>query len=431
MKAIGGNSILSDGGIATPDTEEQRNAGIVDSVDLMFDDIMRSGEGRNDPKIVRTVYEHAAEAYAWSKDVLNVPYMKRVEIFGGHQFTRGYTPLSISGRTMIMHMKAKLEELGTPIHLGVSVDSFIFGDDHNIVGVNVNRNFSFNQDAMKETEEIFASKAIIIAGGGFAADHAFREKCGLQYATSLQTTNKISAISGLLQECMAINAATVNLDLLQCIPWTTPDEAGYGIGGRFGEYVVSSSGILVNPRTGERFVDELGNRKNVTDKIIETGGWVVGIVDSTTVNALEWDIDTALKRVIVKSFGSLDELATSYHIPAIKLNETVQEYNEIVKDGKDTHFHKSMESWMNPIIQPPFYAMRIFPKTHYTLGGLVTDADAQVLDNKGSRIKGLFAVGEITGLTHGANRLGSCSVTECLVMGRIAGQKAMEETELL
>ncbi|MGB7594515.1 MAG: FAD-dependent oxidoreductase, partial [Erysipelotrichaceae bacterium] len=295
MKAIGGNSILSDGGIAAPDTEEQRNAGIVDSADLMFDDMMKSGEGRNDPKIVRTICEHAAEAYAWSKDVLNVPYMKRVEIFGGHQVPRCYTPLSISGRTMMLQMKAKLEELRTPIYLGVSVDSFIFSDDHSIIGVNVNRNFSFNQEVVKETEEIFASKAIIIAGGGFAADHAFRVKCGVQYDTSLQTTNKISATSGLLQECMAIDATTVNLDLLQCIPWTTPDEAGYGVGGRFGDYVVSSSGILVNPRTGERFVDELGNRKNVTEKIIETGGWVVGIVDAMTVNALEWDIGTALK----------------------------------------------------------------------------------------------------------------------------------------
>jgi len=59
---------------------------------------------------------------------------------------------------------------------------------------------------------------------------------------------------------------------------------------------------------------------------------------------------------------------------------------------------------------------------------LMTDVDAHVLNHEGAMIKGLFAVGEITGLTHGANRLGSCSVTECLVMGRIAGQKAMEES---
>jgi len=429
MKAIGGNSILSDGGIAAPDTQEQHDAGIVDSIELMFDDMMKSGEGRNDPKIVRTICENARDAYEWSKNVLNVPYLKRVEIFGGHQVPRCYTPRSITGRTMILQMKAKLEALGTPIYLGVSVDSFIVKDDHRVIGVNVNRNFNFNQDSIKETQAIFASKAVIVAGGGYAADVAFRQRFNVKLDDTLQTTNKISATSGLIQACMAIDAATVNLDLLQCIPWTTPDETGYGIGGRFGDYVVSSYGILIHPKTGERFVDEFGNRKNVTDKIFETGGWVVGIVDETTVSPLEWDLSAALKRGIVKSFGSLDELASNYDIPFGKLKETVADYNKMVKEGKDTNFHKPIGAWMNPISQAPFYAMRIFPKTHYSLGGLMTDVDAHVLNHEGAMIKGLFAVGEITGLTHGANRLGSCSVTECLVMGRIAGQKAMEESD--
>ena len=87
---------------------------------------------------------------------------------------------------------------------------------------------------------------------------------------------------------------------------------------------------------------------------------------------------------------------------------------------------KTFETWMSPIETPPFYTMRIHPKTHYSLGGLVTDIDTHVLDIHGKIIKGLYAAGEVTGLTHGANRLGSCSVTECLVIGRIAGRKAIE-----
>jgi succinate dehydrogenase/fumarate reductase flavoprotein subunit len=82
---------------------------------------------------------------------------------------------------------------------------------------------------------------------------------------------------------------------------------------------------------------------------------------------------------------------------------------------------------MTPIQTPPFYAMNITPKTHYTLGGLVTDRNTNVLDMNHQPIPGLYAVGEVTGLTHGANRLGSCSVTECLVMGRIAGKVILEK----
>ena len=80
---------------------------------------------------------------------------------------------------------------------------------------------------------------------------------------------------------------------------------------------------------------------------------------------------------------------------------------------------------MSPIETPHFFTMRIHPKTHYSLGGLVTDIDAHFLDIRGHIIQGLFAAGEVTGLTHGANRLGSCSVTECLVMGRVAGRKVI------
>jgi succinate dehydrogenase/fumarate reductase flavoprotein subunit len=39
-------------------------------------------------------------------------------------------------------------------------------------------------------------------------------------------------------------------------------------------------------------------------------------------------------------------------------------------------------------------------------------------------ISHLFAAGEVCGGIHGASRLGSCSLTECIVFGRIAGQQA-------
>lgn len=42
-------------------------------------------------------------------------------------------------------------------------------------------------------------------------------------------------------------------------------------------------------------------------------------------------------------------------------------------------------------------------------------------------IPGLYAAGEVTGGVHGGDRLGSCAVTDCIVMGRIAGKNAAAE----
>lgn len=424
MKAIGGNSVISDGGIAAPNTPEQITFGIHDSAQLMFEDMMKSGEGLNDPNITRMVCDHALDVYTWSKDVLNVKYMPRVDIFGGHSVPRCYSPDPLSGHTIIQKMKEKCNELGIEIKLQAFVESFILTNNR-IIGVNYDSNYSIDPTHQKENTTLYANKGVIVATGGYAADAKFIQNNVPNFPTSFLTTNKKTTSAELLQSCMDIQCATIHLDKIQWMPWTTQNESGYGIGGLFGDYIVSSNGILIDCKNGLRFVNECGNRKQVTEEILKVKN-VIGLVDSMSVIRSGWNLDRALKMRIVLSFDSLEELANFYSIPINSLINTINDYNSNLVLNKNDFFGKVFETWMTPIQNPPYYAMSITPKTHYSLGGLVIDINTNVLDINNHPIPGLYAIGEVTGFTHGANRLGSCSVTECLVLGRIAGRKILD-----
>jgi succinate dehydrogenase/fumarate reductase flavoprotein subunit len=150
----------------------------------------------------------------------------------------------------------------------------------------------------------------------------------------------------------------------------------------------------------------------------------IGIADQKALSLAGWDISKALKKQVVRPFESLDELAYHYDIPRAALIRTVEEFNGYVESGKDLSFHKNILKDASPIQQPPYYAIRLWPKVHHVSGGIAINARAQVLDLDNNPIESLYAAGEVTGGTHGACRLGSCGTTECLVFGRIAGREA-------
>ncbi|MEU4700149.1 FAD-dependent oxidoreductase [Nonomuraea dietziae] len=63
--------------------------------------------------------------------------------------------------------------------------------------------------------------------------------------------------------------------------------------------------------------------------------------------------------------------------------------------------------------------MEVAPTAHYSMGGVVVDAETTATD-----LTGLYAAGEVTAGVHGANRLGGNSLAETIVFGRRAGQAA-------
>jgi succinate dehydrogenase/fumarate reductase flavoprotein subunit len=223
---------------------------------------------------------------------------------------------------------------------------------------------------------------------------------------------------------MMVGAQTLHLSHIQLGPWASPDESGNGTGPVFATYVSFPYGILVDPTTGDRFVNEMADRKTRADAILRIGHPCVSIADSAGLARSGQKIDACIRRGVVSVFQTVEELARAYGIPHAELTRTLDRFNRSCANRWDDNLGKPILEDAEPIQHPPFFAMRHWPKVHYTMGGLRIDAAARVIGGDEKPIEGLLAAGEVTGGVHGACRLGSVSITECLVFGRRAGLRA-------
>lgn len=427
MKSLGGNSIISDGGIAAVGTPIQEREGITDSPELMFEDMLKAGRGLNHPDLARVVAESSNEVLQWTIDDLGVEYLDRVDQFGGHSVPRCYTPLDVSGATIIKRQLAKARELGVDVRTQMYLESLLTDAQGNVCGVGVRDGYAYPKGGSGVPRRIKAEKAVILATGGFGSDVAFRAVQDPRLTKEVDTTNRRSGTAEALLEALRIGATPLHLSWIQLGPWASPDERGYGVGPGFADYIAFLYGIVVDPSTGQRFANELADRRTMADGILDVGQPCVGIADTKGVEQSGWSIDRCLRTGVVKQFDRLEDFASSYGLPLGAFEATIARYSGYVERGKDKEFGKPIVSDAEPLVHPPYYGIRLWPKVHHTMGGVQIDTKAQVIGLDRQPIAGLYAAGEVTGGVHGACRLGSCAVTDCLVFGRIAGRNAAAE----
>jgi fumarate reductase flavoprotein subunit len=106
---------------------------------------------------------------------------------------------------------------------------------------------------------------------------------------------------------------------------------------------------------------------------------------------------------------TLAELAEKIGLPPQRLNDAVAEYNKAIGDGMLQKLLPSRGDSPNkawPIRMAPFYAMPICAAITNTMGGIVVDGDARVLDKNDKPIPGLYAAGSTVGGLDGGPHAG-------------------------
>ena len=427
MKGYGGNSIISDGMVAAAGTSFQKKERIHDSAELMYKDMVTAGLGLNHPDLTRTVAEKSNTIIQWTIDYLGVKYKEKVHHLGGHSIPRSHAAQNYSGSAIIRPLIKKIKNLGMEVREQMCLKKILRHKEGKVCGVLVREGYNFPDPESGMLRYIKAKKGVILATGGFANDLSFRMIQDPRLSEEVDSTNKVSTTAETLVEALRIGATPVHLSWIQLGPWTSPDEKGYGVGPYFSDYVVFPFGIMVNPNTGWRFVNELADRKTRADAILKIGQPCIGIADHRGVEQSGCEIDHCLKKGVVKKFDHLKDLSSGYEIPFDPLKETIEKYNRSIKENFDEEFQKPISQDAQPMTSSPYYGIRLWPKVHHTMGGIQINTRAQVMDLNQKPIKGLFAAGEVTGGIHGACRLGSCAITDCLVFGKIAGRNAALE----
>ena len=212
-------------------------------------------------------------------------------------------------------------------------------------------------------------------------------------------------------------------------PYCNPREKGFGVSVNFTNHACMDLGVVVDRKTGKRFMDEHAGRKIKSDALFKVIGadenYPIAVCDDAIVKAINPSfVKLPLEMGTVKKFNTLEELADHFGIKKAPFLAEVKKFNGFVKSGEDTDFHRILKFNNGlDVSKAPFYGIEVSPKIHHTMGGVMINEKAEVISAATQKpIKGLFAGGEITGGVHGASRLGTVAVTDALTFGMIAGE---------
>lgn len=420
MPAVGGNSLISGAEMNAAKNWVQPKLGINDdSPELHAEDTYKGGDMKGDMKVINVMTHNALDAALWCRDYLGVRFEDdNLFFFGGHSRKRALIPVGHTGTEFITKFQAKADELGIPVITNMKMTDLILDKDGRVSGVKATMNgaeYTFN-----------AKGGVVLATGGFGANKEMVKKYNPKIDERFMTTDAPGTTGEALYIAEKAGAELVNMGYIQTYPICDP------ISGVI-ELIADSrfDGAIMLNQEGKRFVEELDRRDVLSEAILnQTGGycWVlwndnIGKI-SNTVGTHTTEYDAFTKQGIMATCDDLKCIADFTKIPFDQLKKTVDRVTSMAGKGNDKDFHH--RGGLMDMSQGKYYVIKAVPSTHHTMGGIRINEKAQALTKEGKVIPGLWAAGEVTGVTHGTNRLGGNAYTDIIVFGRIAGKAAAE-----
>jgi predicted oxidoreductase len=435
---FGGNGVLSEGGLFIVDTPLQRALGFKDSPELAEQDILNWGEDA-DPEWARILARDSRrEIHDWLAG-LGVRFFA-VRPQAGNHVPRFHENTEKGLGLLRAIYRECVRDPQTRFYWNTRIEALTV-DRGKVTGAS-----GVNLRSGKRIR--FQAGSVVLATGGFQGNEklvrANWHADWPQPERVLMGASPNSSGTG-LRMGLAAGAAAHRLDHQWHYPFGVPDPRMPGENRAVS--VRNLNAIWVNAQ-GERFVNEWKASRYTVEAVVRQKPatyWMVfdetGLAD-LRYSGTDWSDPKRAKALLVDnpdvtaSAATWAELARRTGLPAARLQETVERYNRLVEAGEDVDFQRfgkqALPPWLQvfpvpeprQLLKPPFYAMKAFPMTRKSMGGLRIDTNCRVLDAAGRAIPGLFAVGEVAGLggANGKAGLEGTFLAPSLIQGRRAGR---------
>ena len=420
---LGGATAVAGGVVYAAGTSTQRNRGITDSSDAMYNYYMALNQFKLEPALIRLFSDQSAAALEWLRAFgVEFPdenlYQSGTDgSFRGHR-AKGF------GAAIVQALEGALSQRNVDIATNTRVRKLVQGEDGRVSGI------------LSEGNEVTAN-SVILATGGFGANVQMRAQLFANVADAgaraWYVGPKESRGDGIAM-AQGVGAALTGLNrgLLLVTPGFARDFETYLPGW-----------LLYVGRDGKRFVSETMSY-SVFAAIVSglPGRECFAVFDESSRAAAKgappsvgnpwsnpmWNADSLAQltaKGLIRRADTLQELAEMCGIDPLALARTVTDYNDGVARGEDSVFFKKPE-FLKSVSKPPYYAVSLRPEMICITGaGIRINARTEVVDQTGTVIQGLYAAGETVGGVYGDTYLGGGNaITSAVVFGRIAGKRA-------